>query len=219
MLRVVLSSIKGFRRYGIQFEKDSKDERCYVVYWDDNDVKNICVGCESLDQAVPLPEPVPLPRIVGSLSTSQLHLAIIGASPSLIRVLEDNRADGCRFVVYQGFDDETLLLCLLQVDQDVFGMVSATLLVEYLVHRLKSASYEGLNLCNCIRQGSVRFADYRSFLAEVVDLWPSLRPYVRCTGHTDAKGKANSVSRFLLFFVSDLSSFSFFFYLPFVYSN
>ena len=158
----------GFRSYGNQFKKDCKDERCYLVFWDDKDVKKICIGCESLDQAVPLPELVPLSRIVGSLSTSQLPVSILGAMPSLIRVLDDNRADGRRFVVYQWFDEKTLLRCVLQADQDVFGMVSVITLVEYLVHRLKSALYEDWTedkfiLRNCIWQGSVEFADYLHF--------------------------------------------------------
>ena len=100
---------------------------------------------------------------------------------------------------------------MLQADQDVFGMVSVTTLVEYLVHRLKSALYEDwtediLSLRKCIRQASVGFIDYRNFLSEVVDLWPTIRPFVRCTGHPDTKGKADSGSCFFLcFFVSDLS--------------
>ena len=73
-----------------------------------------------------------LSKIVGSLSTRQLPVCILGATPSLIRVLEDNRADGRQSVVYQCFDEETLLLCVLQADQDVFGLVSVITLVEYL---------------------------------------------------------------------------------------
>ena len=179
-----------------------------MVYWDDKEVKKICVGCESLNQALLLPELVPLSRIVRSLSAGQLPVAILGASPSLIRVLEDNRCDGRRFVVYLCFDEETLLRCVLQADQVVFGMVSVTTLVEYLVHRLKSALYEDwtediLILRKCIRQGSVGFIDYRQFLSEVVDLWPTIRPSVRCTSHPDAKGKADSGSCFFfsLFFL------------------
>ena len=195
----MLSSIMSFQNYGVQFEKVCEEERCYVVYWDDKDIKKICIGCESLDQAVPLPELLPLSKIVGSLSTSQLPISVLGASPSLIRVLDDNRADGRRLIVYQTFDEETLLQCVLQADQDVFGMVSIITLVEYLVHRLKSALYEEwtedrLVLRKCIRQGSVNFAEYRQFLTDVIDLWPIIRPFVRCTGHPAAKEKADTVS-------------------------
>ena len=206
----MLSSIVGYRSYGVQFEKDCEDERCYVVYWDDKDVKKICIGCESLDRAVPLPELLPLSKVVGSLSTSQLPISILGASPSLIRVLDDNRADGRRFVIYQTFDEETLLQRVLQADKDVLGMVSIVTLVEYLIHCLKSALYEEwtedkIVLRKCIRQGSVEFADYRQFLSDVIDLWPILRPFVRCTGHPEAKEKADTVSCFFLFVTSVVS--------------
>ena len=210
----------SFRSYGVQFEKECGDERCYVVYWDDKDVKKICVGCEALNQAVPLPELLPLSKVVGSLSASQLPISFLGASPSLIRVLDDNRADGRRFVVHQTFDEETLLQCVLQADKDVFGMVSIVTLVEYLIHRLKSALYEEWTedkfvLRKCVRQGSVDFADYRQFLSDVIDLWPIIRPFVRCTGHPEAKENADTVSCFFLFvtcvFLSPSPPFSSFF--------
>ena len=140
-------------------------------------------------------------------------MSILGASPSLNRVLDDNRADGCPFGVYQCFDEENLLCCVLQADHDVFGMVSVIFLVEYLVHRLKSALYEEwtedkLILRKCIRQGSVDFADYRQFLSEVIDMWPSIRTFVGCTGHSDAKEEADTVSYFP-FLSFRFSSFSF----------
>ena len=157
-----------------------------------------------MNQAVPLPEFLPLSKFVGSLSASQLPIPILGASPSLIRVLDDNRADGRRFVIHQTFDEETLLQCVLQADKDVFGTVSIVTLVEYLIHRLKSALYEEWTedkfvLRKCIRQGSVDFADYRQFLSDVIDLWPIIRPFVRCTGLPEAKEKADTVSCFFLF--------------------
>ena len=133
-----------------------------------------------------------------------MSISILGASPSLIRVLDDNRADGRWFVIHQTFDEETLLQCVLQADKDIFGMVSIVILVECLIHRLKSALYEEWTedkfvLRKCVRQGSVDFADYRQFLSDVIDLWPIIRPFVRCTGHPEAKEKADTVSCFFLF--------------------
>ena len=142
VLRSVLSSIGNFREFSVQYEKDDFVERCFVLYWDDKDVKKICVGSESLEQVVPSPELIPLARVVCSLDTNRMPMAVLGASPCLVRVLEDNRADGHRFVVFQGFDEEVLFRCTLQADRDVFGMVSVTTLVEYLAHRLKSALFE-----------------------------------------------------------------------------
>ena len=170
-----------------------------MLYWDDKDVKKICVGSESLEQAVPSPELVSLTRVVCSLATSRMPMSVLGASPCLVRVLEDNRADGRRFVVFQGFDEEVLFRCILQADHDVFGMVSVTTLVEYLVHRLKSALFEDWTadkvvLRKCIRRGFVDYSDNRDFLTDIIDMWPTIRPFIRCTGHPDAKGKADTVS-------------------------
>ena len=170
-----------------------------MLYWDDKDVKKICVGSESLEQAVLSPELVPLARVVCSLATSRMPMSVLGASPCLVRVLEDNRADGRRFVVFQGFDEEVLFRCILQADRDVFGMVSVTTLVEYLVHRLKSALFEDWTadkvvLRKCIRRGFVDYSDYRDFLTDIIDLWPTIRAFIRCTGHPDGKEKADTVS-------------------------
>ena len=49
-------------------------------------------------------------------------------------------------------------------------------------------------LRKCVRQGSVNFCDYRALLTDLIDLWPSVRPYIRCTGNPEAKEKAASVS-------------------------
>ena len=124
-----------------------------------------------------------------------------------MRVLEDNRDDGRRFIVYRGFDEEVFLQCIRLAHQDVFGMVEVTALVDYTILRLKSSIYETWTedrvlLRKCIRQGFVVFKDLREVLTDLIDLWPSIRPYVRCTGLPDVKGKADSVSAILLLIVS-----------------
>ena len=160
----------------------------------------ICIGSESLDQPMPHPELVPLSRIVCSLGSTLLPIAILGGSPSLLRVLEKDRTDGRRFVVYERFDEEVFLRCVQQADQDVFGMVNVTTLVDYLLQRLKTALYEDkVLLRKCIRQGFMNFVDYRHLLTELIELWPSIRPFICCTGHPDAKEKADSVSRLVCF--------------------
>ena len=175
-------------------------ERCYVLYWNDKHLMKICIGSESLDQAMPLPELVPLSRFVCSLGSTLLPIAILGGSPSLLRVLENDRTDGRRFIVYERFDEEVFLRCVQQADQVVFEMVNVTTLVYYLLQRLKTALYEDWTedkalLRKCIRQGSVDFVDYRQLLTKLIELWLSIRPFIRCTGHPDAKEKADSVSR------------------------
>ena len=216
----MLSSVSGFRAYGLQYEKENNVERCYVLYWNDKHLMKICIGCESLDQAMPLPELVPLSRIVCSLGSTLLPIAILGGSPSLLRVLENDRSDARRFVIYEKFDEEVFLRCVQQADQDIFGMVNVITLVDYLLQRLKSALYEAWTegkvvLRKCIRQRSVDFMDYRQLLTEFIELWSCIRPFIRCTGHPGAKGKADSVSQIYCFYVVSICVLfppSFFFY-------
>ena len=68
--------------------------RCYVLCWEGTYLKKICVGSQSLDQKVPDPELVPSARIVTCFEGEQLPVSVLGASPSLIHVLDDNRTDG-----------------------------------------------------------------------------------------------------------------------------
>ena len=129
----------------------------------------------------------------------QLPVALSGASPSLVRVLRNVREDGRRFVIYQSFSEEVFLQCFRQAHQDVFGLVEVVTIVDYVVQRLKSALYEELTedkpvLRMCVRQGPVNFCDYRALLTDLIDLWPSVCPYIRCTGNPEAKEKAASVS-------------------------
>ena len=208
----MLSSVSGFRAYGLQYEKEDNVERCYVLYWDDKHLMKICIGCESLDQAMPFPELVP---IVDSLGSTLLPIEILGGSPSLLRVLEDDRSDARRFVVYEKFDEEVFLRCVQQADQDIFAMVNVMTLVDYLLQRLKTALYEDWTegkvvLRKCIRQGSVDFMDYCQLLTEFIELWPCIRPFIRCTGHRDAKGKTDSVSQVYCFYVITFLCFFFF---------
>ena len=126
-----------------------------------------------------------------------------------MRVLEDNQDDGRRFIVYRGFDEEVFLQCIRLARQDVFRMVEVTVtgLVDYTILRLKSSINEAwaedrVFLRKCVRQGFVVFKDLREVLTDLIDLWPTIRLYVRCTGLPDVKGKADSVSALLLLTVS-----------------
>ena len=120
---------------------------------------------------MPKSELVPLAQFVHSLPNARLTMCIAGASPSLIRVIEDNRNDGKRFVVHLQFTEELFLQCVRQAHQDVFGMVEVTSLVDYFVIRLKSAIYkdwtEGKVLRKCVRQGFVAFEDLRELLTDL----------------------------------------------------
>ena len=77
---------------------------------------------------------------------------------------------------------------------------------EYVIHRLKGSLYEDWTedrplLRTCIRKGSVAFSELRDVLSDVIELWPSIRPYVRYTGHPHFKSTVDRVSALILRFV------------------
>ena len=134
---MMFKNIGQFRENALQYEKDTDVERCFVLFWEDNYLKKVCVGCESLLQSVPKPELLPLAQVVCSLPSRKLPLAIVGGSPSLVRVSrDDGRDDGRVFVSYQPFTSEMLIRCIRQAYQDVFSMMEVTSLVDYTVLRL-----------------------------------------------------------------------------------
>ena len=199
VLRLVLSAVGTRNEYALFYEKDADVERCFVVCWLDNALRKICIGQEVLDQPMPKSELVPLAQFVHSVQNARLPFCVSGASPVLLRVIEDNRTDGKRFVMHQQFSEEVFLQCVRQAHQDVFGMVEVTSLVDYVILRLKSAVYEDWTdgkvlLRKAIRQGSVAFQDLREVLTDLVDLWPSIRLFIRCTGLPHVKDQADSVS-------------------------
>ena len=158
----------------------------------------MCVGQQSLEQPVANAELVPLSRVMYSLPSKRLLVAVCGASPSLMRVLGNTREDGRRFVIYQAFSEDIFLQCFRQAHQDVFGLVEVVTIVEYVIQKIKRALHEEWTedktvLCKCVRQGSVNFSDNRALLTDLINLWPSIRPYIRCTGNPEAKEKADSV--------------------------
>ena len=176
-------------------------ERCFILYWIEGSLKKNCVGQEILMQPIPKSVLVPCARFVHSLPAKQLPLCVVGASHSLIRILDESRLDGKRFVVYRQFTEDIFLQCIRQAHQDNFGMLEETCLVEHIIVRLKSALYDdwtedSVFLRKCISQGSVSFADLRETLTNLEDLWPSIRPYIGYTGLPLTKHQADSVSCF-----------------------
>ena len=199
VIRLAISGIATFKDYSVQYEKDPSVEHCYVLFWEGGHLKKVNIGSESVDQPVPAVELMPLARIVHSLGSKQMPLVVCGGSPSLLRVLDDNRTDGRRFVAFQEFTEEVFLQCVQQAHEDIFGMVEVTTIVGYVVQRLKNAVYEEwtenrIVLRRCLRKGSVDFQDYRELLTDLIELWPCVRPYIRCTVNPEARGKSASVS-------------------------
>ena len=75
-------------------------------------------------------------------------------------------------------------------------MPEVVTLVEYLVLRLRSALHEAWTedfvvLCRCISKSREEFVDFCNLLGELIDLWPSIRPFVRYTGLSHAKDPAS----------------------------
>ena len=176
----------------MQFEKTEAEERCYVLCWEGDFLKKVCVACQSLELPMPDAELVPVARIMCGLS-------IAGGSPTLLRVLSDRREDGRRFMVVQRFTEEVLLQSFLQAHQDVFGMLEVVTAVEYVVLRLKSVVHEDWLegkpcLRKCILAGVVKFVDLRTVLTDLIELWPTFRPYIRYTGHPHLKEVVDRVS-------------------------
>ena len=61
--------------------------------------------------------------------------------------------------------------------------------------RTGSAVYEDkVLLRRCILKGSVVFGKLREVLGDLIDLWPSIRPFISCTGLQHLKERVDSVS-------------------------
>ena len=126
-----MSGVTSISEYALQFEKDSRVEYCFIIYWDVDKLKKVSVDVQSLDEELPNAE-----------LNRRLQMVVRGASPSLMRVLGDTREVSRRFVVYQRFTEEVFLECFQRAHQDVFGMVENGTLVEFIIQRMKSAVYE-----------------------------------------------------------------------------
>ena len=131
VIRLMANGIATFKDYSVQFEKDAFVEHCFVLFWEEEHLKKICVVSEPVDQPMPSAELVPLYRVIHSLESKQMPLSVVGASPSFLKVIGDNRTDGRRFVVHQGFTEELFLQSLRQAHQDIFGMLEVTTIDYY----------------------------------------------------------------------------------------
>ena len=106
----------------MEFEKTDCVEYCYVIYWEDDLLKKICIDGQPLDQKFLDAELVSVARVISRFEDQQqLPVAIRGCSPLLLRVLSECRCDSRQFIVTR------------QAHQDVFGMVELVTLVEYIV--------------------------------------------------------------------------------------
>ena len=133
------------------------------------------------------------------LDIGPMPVSVNGSSAALTRVVNESREEGRQFLVHLEFSFEQFLQFFRQAHQDVFGMLQITTLLNYVVQRLKTALHEEwtedkLLLMKSIRQGYVIFADMRGVCGELLDVWNSVRRYVRYTGLPQLKDRGEWVS-------------------------
>ena len=131
--------------------------------------------------------------------TSLLPLFIHGGSPSLLRVLSDNRIDGRQFVVSKEFTVDLFLQCYREAHQHIFGMLEVTTMVDFLMLRLRGALQEPwmenvFQLRQCVVAGKVSFAELRGVVKDLISIWESVRAFVRYTGPCHIKSESDRVS-------------------------
>ena len=187
MLRSLFARVDAFKDYSVTFEEHHDGLYCIVRTWDDAELQSICVRVEALGQRVPCAELSCLSRILDSVISCQLPISLQGASPTLTRVLSDNRVDGRTFVMYSEFDTDVFLQCYRQADQAVFGMLEVISMIDFLLLRLRGALQESwmedvINLRQCVIVGRVEFPQLRGVIVDLLSIWEFVRVFVRCTG-------------------------------------
>ena len=79
-------------------------------------------------------------------------------------------------------------------------MLEVMTAVEHVVLRLKSVIHETWMedkpcLRKCVRAGFVNICDLRAVLTDLIEMWPSFRPYIRYTGHPHLKDVVDRVCK------------------------
>ena len=178
MLRLLVACISSFRDYSVVFVEDAAEVSCYVQTWDDLSLLSIYVRVEAAGHRVPYAEQAGLSRVVGSLPSCQLPLSCHGGSPSLVRVLNDNRVDGRQVVVRRHFTENTFFQVYQESHQSVFGGLEVTSMIDFLMLRLRGALQEPWRedvvvLRRCVVAGHVSFKDLRAVANEPIPIWDS----------------------------------------------
>ena len=142
-----------------------------------------------------------LSRIVCSLVPSQLPMAILGSSQTVLRVFSDGREDDHRFLFCREFTTSTFLECYRHAHQKVFGMLEVVTMVEFLMLRLKNALQEPWmedtpQLRRCVVAGHVVFDDLRCVVRELVSVWDFVRDF---TASPHIQSSTGRVSQLFLF--------------------
>ena len=215
MLRSCFARVAASKEYSIIFRERDDGQYCVVRTWDENDLQSDCVQVEASGQRLHRSELSCLSRVVDSVASCQLPLAIEGRSASLRRVLNENRIDGRRFIIWQEFTVESFLQCFRQAHQAVFGMLEVTM-VDYLMLRLRGVLQEPLleDVCvlrRCVIAGRVKFSELRGVIEDLLSVWEFVRSFVRYTGAEHLQSSSDWVGRYH-FRLFSLSSFFVFFW-------
>ena len=180
---------------------------CIVRTWDEQDLQEVFGRVEALGQRVPRAELSSLARVTDCVMTSQLPLSIHGGSPSLLRVLSDNRIDGRQFVVFKEFTVELFLQCYREAHQHIFGMLEVTTMVYFLMLRLRGALQEPwmedvFQLRQCVAAGKVSSVELRGVIKDLISIWGSVRAFVRYTGPRHIKSESDRISFCIILLIS-----------------
>ena len=201
---MLIARISAFREYSVFFVEDDKSQKCFVQTWDDHSLMSVCVWVEPLGQVVPKAELSGLSRIVGSTSSCQLPLSYHGGSPTLVRVLSDNRVDGRSFLLFREFNADAFLHCFRLAYQETFGGLEVTTMVDFLVLRLRGALQESwlenvTSLRRCVAAGRVPFSELCSVVRDLISVWRSVRKFIKDSAPRHIKTEAGRVIYFICY--------------------
>ena len=204
MLRSLFARVTAFKDYSLVYEERVDGLYCFVRTWDDTNLQEVCVRVEPLGQRVPIAELSCMSRVVDSLVSCRWPVAIQGGSPTLHRVLNDNRVDGRRFIVCREFTEDVFLQSYREAHHEIFGMLEMTSMVDFLMLRLRGALQEPwmedvVDLRRCVVAGRVAFAELCGVVTNLISIWESVREYVRYTGPVELQTQPERVSSFICF--------------------
>ena len=199
VLRALFARVDTFGHYSVCFEDHEDGQHCIGRTWEKNVLLEVCVSVEPLVQVIPAAEFAAISRVVSCLPSSQMLVAILPISQSIRRVMSDNREDGRRFVFCREFTSDFFIRCFQQAQQEIFGMLEVTAMVDFLMLRLKGALYEHWmedvpQLRPCVIAGRVLFGELRGVVKELIVVWNSVREFMRFTGHRHIKSESDRVS-------------------------
>ena len=201
VLRLLVSRISSFREYSIFFIESATTQECFVHTWDDDALFSVCVRVETAGQRVPIAELAGLSRVIDSVPSCQLLLSCQGGSASLLRVLNDIRIDGRHFLYCREFTEDDFLRGYRQAEQEIFGKLDVTSMIDFLVLRLRGALQESWmektpTLRRCVVAGHVTFAHLCLVASELVANWKIVREFVRYTVPGQARCEVDKVISF-----------------------